>query len=291
MIPKVLRRSHVKRVIRVGIFPVFLLAGGILLAEPSVYGHSYSAGSAQVKRNSNLIYTLKQKIARQQEEIDGLKSLIESLSQQVNRLSSAGKRSSSGTSEGESKKIRALENRIARLEKRFAESSASTSRGTSRRRVKKGSSSTSAKVKSSRPATTRTLKSTQTGKSSVSSSLEKAASNKLFSRGVRLINQKRYSEAKLRFDILLKRNYKPASCNFYEGEIAYRTGHYDDAIKYYQKSVELNESAAYMDRLLLHTAFALRKSGEKTQARNFFQAIVDGYPGTASARVAKKYLK
>ncbi len=286
-----MRRSYVKRTKRVGVLPVFLLAGGILLAEPSVYGHSYSAGSAQVKRNSNLIYSLKQKIARQQEEIDGLKSLIESLSQQVNRLSSAGKRSSSSVSESESKKIRALEDRVARLEKRLAASPAASSRRATVHGVKKSSSKRSTQRGESRSAVAHAAKSVQRAKSSGGSSLQKAASNKLFSRGVRLINQKRYSEAKLRFDILLKRNYKPASCNFYEGEVAYRTGHYDDAIKYYQKSVELNENAAYMDRLLLHTAFALEKSGEKAQARNFFQAIVDGYPGTASARVAKKHLK
>ncbi len=283
-----MRRSHVKRVKRVGVLPVFLLAGGILLAEPSVYGHSYSAGSAQVKRNSNLIYSLKQKIARQQEEIDGLKSLIESLSQRVNRLSSAGKtESASRSNNAETKKIQALEDRVARLEKRLAASP----RSATVHSVKKSSSKTSTKKRKSRFAAARVEKSVQTAKSSSSSSLQKAASNKLFSRGVRLINHKRYSEAKLRFDILLKRNYKPASCHFYEGEIAYRTGHYDDAIKYYQKSVELNENAAYMDRLLLHTALALEKSGEKAQARNFFQAIVDGYPGTASARVAKKHLK
>jgi TolA-binding protein len=121
--------------------------------------------------------------------------------------------------------------------------------------------------------------------------LKKAASNKLFSRGVRLINQKRYAEAKKRFDILKGRNYKPAATHFYLGEIAYRTGKYDDAVLAYQKSAELNENAAYMDRLLLHTGIALEKSGDKEQARNFFQAIVDGYPGTPSASVAKKHLK
>lgn len=273
-----------------GALPVFLLATGVLLAEPSVYGHSYSSG-AQVKRNSNLIYSLKQKVAKQQEEIDGLRSVIESLSRQVNRLSAAGKTRSTASSDLEAKKIRALENRVARLEKRLSGSrSSSHSQESQKRASASGISTKTERSAESRQSPKKRTK-TQQSKSGANSSLEKAPSNKLFSRGVRLIKQKRYSDAKLRFDILLKRNYKPASCNFYEGEIAYRSGRYDDAIKYYQKSVELNENAAYMDRLLLHTAFALEKSGEKAQARNFFQAIVDGYPGTASARVAKKHLK
>jgi len=105
------------------------------------------------------------------------------------------------------------------------------------------------------------------------------------------MHQKRYSDAKLRFEILQKRNYKPASTQFYLGEIAYRGGAYDEAIRHYQKSAELDENAAYMDRLLLHTGIALERTGDKAQAKNFFQAIVDGYPGTSSARIAKKHLK
>lgn len=259
-------------------------------AEPSVYGHSYSSGSAQVKRNTNAIYSLKEKIARQQEEIDGLKSLIESLSQQVNRLIAPTKPSRNGSAD-ESKTIRQLQERVARLEKRL-ESSRSTqkTRSASRSASAAKKRSTLSKAGTAQSSSKKATRKTSTG-SGGNSYLQKAPSAKLFSRGVRLINQKKYSDAKLRFDILLTRHYKPASSNFYEGEIAYRTGHYDEAIKYYQKSAELNENAVYMDRLLLHTALSLEKSGDKEQARNFFQAIVDGYPGTTSARIAKKHLK
>ncbi|WP_292663081.1 tetratricopeptide repeat protein [Nitratifractor sp.] len=255
-------------------------------AEPSVYGHSYSSGSAQVKRNTNAIYSLKEKIARQQEEIDGLKSLIESLSQQVNRLTASTKPSRNGSAD-ESKTIRQLQERVARLEKRLGSGrSTQKTRSASVARKRSTLSQAGTTQSSSKKATRKT-----SAGSGGNSYLQKAPSAKLFSRGVRLINQKKYSDAKLRFDILLTRHYKPASSNFYEGEIAYRTGHYDEAIKYYQKSAELNENAVYMDRLLLHTALSLEKSGDKEQARNFFQAIVDGYPGTTSARIAKKHLK
>jgi TolA-binding protein len=53
----------------------------------------------------------------------------------------------------------------------------------------------------------------------------------------------------------------------------------------------LNENAAYMDRLLLHTGISLENEGEKEQAKKFYQAIVDAYPGTSSAKVAKKRLR
>jgi len=252
----------------------FLLVtlGGLLTAEPSVYGRSYGGGSAQISQNKKMIYTLRQQVSRLQEEIDGLRSVVEGLNQQLNQLQREKKSAANAVTP---EQLSRLEQRIAALEKRPVPSGKSVKKSASRS-VTKGHGSHTPKKKTS---------------VSGNSYLQKAASNKLFSRGVRLINQKRYAEAKKRFDILAGRKYKPASTQFYLGEIAYRTGKYDDAIKHYQKSAELNENAAYMDRLLLHTGIALEKSGDKAQARNFFQAIVDGYPGSGSAAVAKRHLK
>ena len=247
---------------------LLIATGSLLTAEPSVYGQSYGGGSAQVTRNKKMIYSLRQQVSRLQEEVDGLRSVVEGLNQQINQL-----RRKKGADSGVTpEQLARLERRIAELEKRPVASAGKPST----RHAK-----TAAKKKTPKPKK-------NTGKDDY---LKKAASDKLFSRGVRLINQKRYGEAKKRFDILKGRNYKPAATHFYLGEIAYRTGKYDDAIKYYQRSAELNENAAYMDRLLLHTGIALEKSGDREQARNFFQAIVDGYPGTGSAAVARKHLK
>jgi len=251
------------------------LLGGVAAAEPSVYGQSFGGGSAQVQQNKKMIYSLRQQVNRLQEEVDGLRSIIEGLSQQINQL----RRQKSAGGGVTPEQLSRLEQRIAELEKRPA---APQSTPAAKKKPKSASTAGKTSGKSA---------STVAKKSGGDDYLKKAASNKLFSRGVRLINQKRYAEAKKRFDILKGRNYKPAATHFYLGEIAYRTGNYDDAVLYYQKSAELNENAAYMDRLLLHTGIALEKSGDKAQARNFFQAIVDGYPGTSSASVAKKHLK
>jgi len=254
------------------IFVTTLFATVITLAEPSVYIHSPNGLSSG---DSSTIYAIQQKLAQQKEEIEGLKSIVESLSQQLNSQRQSG--GGGGDNNYLISKIRSLEARVDKLERLLASKSSYTNKSSTRAKQTPKS---------------RTSKTTTSNKdASYISSLEQAPSNKLFSRGVRLINQKRYKEAKQRFDILLKRRYKLASSNFYEGEIAYKTGKYSDAIKYYQRSAELNENAAYMDRLLLHTAIALHRIGEKEQAKNFFQAIIDGYPGTYSARVAKRYLK
>ena len=252
-----------------------LLGLSLLWAEPSVYGGGYGGGS-QSAQNKKMIFSLRQQVNRLQEEVEGLKSIVQSLSQQIGRLT---QQKSGGEDAALSRRLESMEARIAKLEKRPAAPAKRTTPSKSSK-----SSATAASKSGSRSSASATA-------SKLDDRLKKAASSKLFSRGVRLVNQKRYSDAKRRFDILEARKYKPAATNFYLGEIAYRTGRYDDAIRYYQKSAELNENAAYMDRLLLHTGIALEKSGDKAQARSFFQAIVDGYPGTVSAKIAKKHLK
>jgi TolA-binding protein len=231
-----------------------------------------------------MIYALRQKVNRMQEEIEGLRSVVEGLNQQILQL----RRQKSGGNGVTAEQLALIEKRIATLEKRPLPAAApvpvKSSPAPQKKRPEPPVNKKVEKTKRS-PSTTNVTAAT------ADDPLKKASSTKLFSRGVRLINQKRYSEALKRFEILKERGYKPASTQFYLGEIAYRTGRYDDAVFHYQKSAELNENAAYMDRLLLHSAIALEKSGDKEQARNFFQAIIDGYPGTASAAVAKKHLK
>jgi TolA-binding protein len=254
---------------RTALFLIIPILGATLLwAEPSVYGGGYG-GSSLATQNKKMILSLRQQVSRLQEEVDGLRSMVQSLNQQINLLSRKSKNDE--TQKLLSQRLSYLEERLARLEKRPARQTAT--------RKSPAKTAKASPAKASKSA------------SSKKDPLLKASSSALFSRGVRLINQKRYAEAKRRFDILASRKYKPAAVNFYLGEIAYRTGKNDDAIRFYQKSAELDENAAYMDRLLLHTGIALERTGDKAQARNFFQAIVDGYPGTPSARVAKKHLK
>jgi TolA-binding protein len=240
-------------------------------AEPSVYSGAYSSDK-RIKQNQNAIYKLRQQVAQLQEEVEGMRSIIEGLNRTVGDLQQ--KRST-----GANKKT--LDSMATLLDKinRTYVSKSELRRALSHKKSTSSSPSTSSKSKS------------KSKSSSSSNRLEKASSSALYSRGVLLVNSKRYSEAKKRFDILAKRGYKKASTHFYLGEIAYRTGHYTTAVDEYKQSAEHNDNASYMDRLLLHTGLSLEKNGDRDQAKRFFQAIVDGYPNTASAKIAKRHLK
>ena len=75
------------------------------------------------------------------------------------------------------------------------------------------------------------------------------------------------------------------------GEIAYYTKKYEDAIFYFKKSAGLYDQASYIDTLLLHTAVSLEKSGDKGQAKAFYENIIANYKGKKSAKIAKDRLK
>lgn len=133
-----------------------------------------------------------------------------------------------------------------------------------------------------------TKKSTSTASSD---SFTDKPTSKIYSEGVRLFVKQRYDEAEKRFVITDKKGYKPAASNYYLGEIAYYTKKYEDAIFFYKKSASLYDQASYIDVLLLHTAISLEKTGDKSQAKTFYQNIIDTYADKKSAKIAKEKLK
>jgi len=110
----------------------------------------------------------------------------------------------------------------------------------------------------------------------------------IYRKGVQLFSRGSYSASKEKFLEALASNYKPASSNYYLGESSYYTQNYKDAIAYYKQSASLYDQASYMPVLYLHTAISLAKSGEKEQAQGFYQYVIDNYPNTKSASIAKK---
>ncbi len=113
---------------------------------------------------------------------------------------------------------------------------------------------------------------------------------RIFSEAKKLFSQKRYDDAKLYFQHLIKNHYKPATSNYYLGEIAYREDRYDDAIAYYKKSASLYDKSSFMPTLLLHTAISFDRLGKKSEAKQFYESLVQLYPDSKSAKVAKKNL-
>jgi len=109
----------------------------------------------------------------------------------------------------------------------------------------------------------------------------------LLKEGVELFNKKSYESSKIRFTQLLEKNYKPARSNYYLGEIAYFQESYKIAIAHYKKSIALYDKADYIPTLLYHTGISFSKLKENTQAKQFFDALKQGYPNSKEAKSLK----
>lgn len=230
-----------------------------VVAEPSVYANSSASygASSQTKKE---IQALKRQLREQKQQLEGLRSVVEGLTATVNSASDGGARGIDG------KLLEELGAMIDKINANYV----------------------------SREELVKALKSPSTYKNTPKSLPPKGKKKTLaehYKDGVRSFSKKRYSEAKRWFSLTDEKGYKTAASNYYLGEIAYYTKQYEDAIFHFKKSAGLNDSAGYIDILLLHTAISLERTNQKSQARAFYQNIIENYKGKKSASIAKKRLK
>jgi TolA-binding protein len=113
---------------------------------------------------------------------------------------------------------------------------------------------------------------------------------KLLSDAKKDYDAKKYDSATPKYEKLVEVNYKPAEGNFYLGQMWYIRKKYDIAINHFKKSAILNDKAAYMPTLLLHSAISFENTKDKENAKNFYNTLVELYPDSSEASIAKKNL-
>jgi len=128
-------------------------------------------------------------------------------------------------------------------------------------------------------------------KKSSKSKLDRLSSKELYVDATKYFNKKYYTNAIENYELLIKRNYKPAYSHYMIGEMNYRRKNYANAISYYKKSSSLYAKASYMPTLMLHTAVSMSKSGDKQHANAFFKAVVAKYPNSVESKEANIYLQ
>lgn len=109
---------------------------------------------------------------------------------------------------------------------------------------------------------------------------------------------KEYSALKKRLDRLEK---KPSSSDpfsakspddlYSSAESFYRDKKYEEAIIAYQKFIDANPKDKRVPDSYLKQGISLIKLGRKKEARYFLQTIIDKYPESKEARIAKANLK
>lgn len=103
-------------------------------------------------------------------------------------------------------------------------------------------------------------------------------------------DKKLYDKAIEYYTYLIDKNYKPAYAHYMIAEMQYYRKNYAEAIAYFKKSASLYDKASYMPILMLHTAVAMEKTGDKSNAKAFYNGIISKFPDSEYAGKAKKYL-
>ena len=123
------------------------------------------------------------------------------------------------------------------------------------------------------------------------SDLSAKSGAELFKLARRAYKKRNYQKAIEYYEATAKKGYKPATSNFYIGESCYYTKDYGCAVEHYKKSASLYSKASYMPTLLLHTAISLERLGKKDEAKKFYESVIQLYPKSKAASIAKKYIK
>jgi TolA-binding protein len=122
------------------------------------------------------------------------------------------------------------------------------------------------------------------------SKLDSMSNGDVATKAKQYYDKKHYTKALEYYNHLIKKKYKPARSHYMVGEIYYYRKDYANAIAYFKKSASLYSKANYMPVLLLHTAISMDRTGDKKNAKSFYNAVIKKYPSSNSANIAKDRL-
>jgi len=105
-----------------------------------------------------------------------------------------------------------------------------------------------------------------------------------------LFDRQKYAEAQTYYEALIQKKVKVSESNFWIGESYFQRKEYKTAIAYYKESASLNDKAAHMPTLLLHTGNSMEKNGDIASAKAFYKATVSKYSGSGAANEAQDRL-
>ena len=125
-------------------------------------------------------------------------------------------------------------------------------------------------------------------KSKRSSSTE--SSGDLATQAKKNYDNKNYSKALSDYKELVNRKYKPAYGHYMIAQCYFAQKEYGQAIAHYKESAARYKKASYMPTLMLRTAYSMSLTGDKENAKKFYNAVIAKYPGSSEAQKAERYL-
>ena len=223
--------------------------------------------------NKKLIRQMALKIEQLEETVEGLRSVVESISGKIGKTGERLNEISAQSGKASSDDVSNLQSQLDDL--------------------KKSSENNYIKIDRALKKLTHVIDvpQKQSTKKNVKPKAKVTQSNaQLIKSAVSDYRAKRLTKAQETFTTLADKNYKPAETNYYLGEIAYYKKNYEEALYHYKKSVGYYDNAHSMPTLLLHKALSFHKLGDDDNDQRFFDTILSSYPESAQANIAEKYL-
>jgi len=114
------------------------------------------------------------------------------------------------------------------------------------------------------------------------------ANSKSFTQAKTLYKKEYYTKAIPMFELFVEEKYKPSESNFYLGQMWFKRTKYNKAIEFYKKSATLHDKGWWMPQLLLNSAISFEKLNDLDNSATFYSTLIDLYPNSNEAKIAKK---
>jgi TolA-binding protein len=292
---------------------LFLLFISSLLSasEPSVFGagnldsqnpYGLTETEKHILSNKKILDTIEKKTYKQssrvesiQERLDGIVTIIEGVNEksQSNKIELKQLQSSYDLSESErverekelSDKIAANEQNIHQLKSVLTEFSTLIDNINTNYVSKEEFNAVIKDINDFKASVAKGLKSVSTKSSS--SDYNGMSKAQIAKEAEKLYRKKYYTKSIEYYTYLIEHNYKPARAHYMIGEMWYYRKKYDKAIAYFKESARIYDKASYMPTLLMHSAVAMEKTGDKQNAKAFLNALIASYPDTKLAQDAE----
>ncbi|RLA75423.1 MAG: hypothetical protein DRG11_01540 [Epsilonproteobacteria bacterium] len=110
----------------------------------------------------------------------------------------------------------------------------------------------------------------------------------LFKEAKKLYKKEYYTKAIPIFENLVAQKYKPAESTYHLGHMWYVRKKYSKALSYFKQSATMHDKGWWMPKLLLYSAISFEKTDDLDNAANFYSSLIEIYPNTKEAKIAKK---
>jgi TolA-binding protein len=266
---------------------------GLTSSEKTVLKNKQELKKVVVKSNNqaNQVESLR-------ERIDGLQSIVESLS----RKSQSNKRSLLELQDKSSEELKSSDE----YEKRLSEIGEKNSQAIEKNRLLieemgklidtinenyVSKDEFNSLVKSVNEFKDVVAKEFKTKSKSKKSGLNSMPNSEVATKAKAFYDKKYYTKGIEYYSHLITKNYKPAYAHYMIGQMKFKRKNYGEAISFYKKSAALYSKASYMPELMLNTAISMDRTKDKKNAKAFYNAVIAKYPNSSQAKSAKKYLE